>query len=110
LQKTYIKKENNSLKAKNLKTISSRTKLANGAQCDTNSHCESGYCGYNGPYISSSPNDYSQYACMKKYSKTHGEACWHKGECYQHYGLLFDWSRCDKIYMGDTANYIYRCN
>ena len=64
LQKTYIKKENNSLKAKNLNTISFKPKLADGAQCDTNSYCKSGYCGYNGPYLSRSPKDYSQYVCM----------------------------------------------
>jgi len=90
-----------------LKTISSTTKLANGAQCDTNSHCESGYCGYNGPVIQVSPKDYSQYACMQKNSKDEGEACWHDGECRirnRHFG-----GNCKKI-KWVVGYYEYRCD
>ncbi len=106
LQKPNIKKKKNYLKAKILETI---PKLANGVKCDTNSHCESGYCGYNGPYLSGSPNDYSEYACMKKHSKDKGEPCWHDNECQQHKSLLHYWSSCMKIYNKDTKTIQYKC-
>jgi len=109
LQKTYIKKENNSLKAKNLKTSTAYYQLENGDECDSNYNCKSHYCGYNGPVLYDSPEDYTLYACMKKHSKAYNEPCWHDGECKQHKGLLFYWSKCTGIWDIKYRREEYRC-
>ncbi len=104
-----FKKENNSLKAKNLKTSTAYYQLENGDECDSNYNCKSHYCGYNGPVLYDSPEDYTLYACMKKHSKAYNEPCWHDGECKQHKGLLFYWSKCTGIWDIKYRREEYRC-
>jgi len=109
LQKTLLNKENNSLKTKNLNGVTNEKNIKNGGKCDTNSQCKSGYCGYNGPFLSKAPHDYSLYACMEKYSKSKGEACWHNKECHLQTGLI-RWSYCEKVTYSKTNKIVYKCN
>ena len=96
------------LNSKNLNRITTKGDLENGKQCDTNSHCKSGYCGYNGPMLTRSPPNYDNYACMEKYSKGFGVACWHDKECRIHYGLI-EWSNCLKVFNRNFGVINYHC-
>jgi len=73
-----------------------------GGKCDTNSHCESGYCGYNGPAISSAPPTYENYACMEKYKKFPNTPCWHSKEC-----LSSSCKNIDGLYKCTFKSYNY---
>jgi hypothetical protein len=84
LQKTNIKKKNNSLKAKSSQILYGVTgykskNWKNGEVCDNNVDCESRFCGYTGDaYLNKEPEVFN---CMVKNSKPEGAPCWNHNEC-----------------------------
>ena len=56
----------------------------NGAQCDTNNQCKSGYCAYGffnfEDWNNGSPS-YSTYRCMFRFQKRYDSSCYYDNEC-----------------------------
>jgi len=108
-QKTNFKKENNSLKNKSLNRITIDEDLEDGTSCNKHTQCKSGFCGYNGPILSSRPENYDSFACMQKHSKPKDAACSNHNECNLHTGGRFDFARCKKSFNMDLKRDELKC-